>query len=140
MIYFTTKIRYDKTTDDGSVKKVTESYLLDAVSFSEAEKRITSDMPELISGDFEVSAIAKKDYQEIVLSNNDKDDKYYEVKYKVKEINEYNGKETSTSYVLLVQAFNIETAKRYFDEHMKDTVYDFEVSSLRETDYMDYYF
>jgi hypothetical protein len=140
MIYFTTKIRYDKTTDDGSVKKVTESYLLDAVSFSEAEKRITSDMPELISGDFEVSAIAKKDYQEIVLSNNDKDDKYYEVKYKVKEINENNGKEKSTSYVLLVQASNIETAKRYFDEHMKDTVYDFEVSSLRETDYMDYYF
>lgn len=58
--WFETKLRYDKVMENGVVKKVTEAYLVDALSFTEAEARITEEMAPYINGEFEVKAVKKE--------------------------------------------------------------------------------
>ena len=54
-MWFTTKVRYEKTRENGSLKTITEPYLVDALSFTEAEARITNEMMPYTSGAFSVS-------------------------------------------------------------------------------------
>ena len=70
--WFECKIRYEKVMEDGLQKKVTESYVVDALSFSEAEKRIIEEMSSYISGEFDVADIKKAAYKEIFFSGRQK--------------------------------------------------------------------
>ena len=63
--WFECKIRYEKTTEDGLQKKVTEQYVVNALSFSEAEQRIIEEMSAYISGEFEVTDVKKAQYKEV---------------------------------------------------------------------------
>lgn len=63
--WFECKIRYEKTMDNGMNKKVTEPYLVDALSFTEAEARIIEEMTPFISGEFTVSDIKRANYSEL---------------------------------------------------------------------------
>ena len=63
--WFECKVRYDKVQDNGSVKKVNEPYLVDALSFTEAEARIIEEQTPCISGDFSVSAVKRTKISEI---------------------------------------------------------------------------
>lgn len=63
--WFICKIRYEKTMEDGLQKKVTETYVVDALSFTEAEARITEEMAAYISGEFEVVEIDRAVFKEI---------------------------------------------------------------------------
>ena len=65
--WFSTKVRYQKTMEDGSEKVVTENYLVDALSFTEAESAITDEMSVYVSGEFQVSGIAKAAYHEVMM-------------------------------------------------------------------------
>ena len=75
--WFICKIRYDKVMEDGLQKKVTEQYVVDALSFSEAEERIIAEMSQYISGEFQVADIRKASWKEIFFSDVDSDDKWY---------------------------------------------------------------
>ena len=63
--WFECKVRYDQTQENGSQKAVTEQYVVDALSFAEAEKRITEEMASYISGGFEVTDVKKAAYKEV---------------------------------------------------------------------------
>ena len=63
--WFETKIKYEKTMEDGMQKAVIEAYTVDALSFTEAEQRIMEEMSSYISGAFEVKDIKKATYKEI---------------------------------------------------------------------------
>ena len=63
--WFECKVRYDQTQENGSQKAVTEQYVVDALSFAEAEKRITEEMASYISGGFEVTDVKKASYKEV---------------------------------------------------------------------------
>ena len=63
--WFICKIRYEKVMEDGLQKKVTEQYVVDALSFSEAEARITEEMSGYISGEFDVHEIDRCVFKEI---------------------------------------------------------------------------
>ena len=76
-IWFECKVRYEKTMEDGTQKKVTEQYTVNALSFSEAEKRITEEMSSYISGTFEVVDVKKAPYKEVFFSGNDSDDRFF---------------------------------------------------------------
>jgi len=78
--WFETRVRYDKTMEDGQMKKVIEQYVVDAFSFSEAEKFITEEMSHYVSGEFDVKAIAPATYGEIFFSDIDTDDKWFKAK------------------------------------------------------------
>ena len=63
-LWFETKVRYDKTMENGSVKKVTEAYMVDALSFTEAEARISEEIAHFTS-DYTVSAVKISKISEI---------------------------------------------------------------------------
>lgn len=64
-LYFECSVRYDKIQQNGKVKKVTEKYIVDALSFTEAETRITAAISPFISGEFTIPAIKKTKIAEV---------------------------------------------------------------------------
>ena len=79
-LWFETKIRYDRMQENGMVKKVNEPYLVDALTFTDAEARIIEKITPFISGEFTVSAVKKTKISEIFFDESDYADKYYMVK------------------------------------------------------------
>ena len=65
--WFETKVKYDKTMlDTGAIKSVTEPYLVDALSFTEAEARITKEMEPFVSGELTVTAVRKVRFEDVL--------------------------------------------------------------------------
>ena len=135
--WFETKVRYDKTMEDGQPKKVIESYVVDALSFGEAEERITEEMSVYISGEFDVKAITPASYSEVFFSENANDDRWYKTKLQFITIDEKTEKEKRTSVYYLVQAANINGAVKNVDEVMGGTMIDYAIASINETKIMD---
>lgn len=135
--WFETKVRYDKTMEDGMPKKVIESYVVDALSFGEAEERITKEMSVYISGEFNVKAIAPATYGEVFFSENANDDRWYKTKLQFITIDEKSEKEKKTNVYYLVQAANLNGAVKNIDEVMGGTMIDYVIASINETSIMD---
>ncbi len=136
-IWFETKVRYDKMQENGSVKKVNEPYLVDALTFTEAEARIIEEVTPFISGDFTISAVKKTKIAEIFFD--DSADKYYMVKVNFITLDEKTGTEKRSASFILVQASDFEGALRRFQEGMKGTMADYDIASITETMLMDVY-
>ena len=133
--WFECKIKIDKTTADGVIKTSTENYLVDALSFTEAESRITEEMAPFISGEFTVSAVKREKLSEVFYDETG--DKWYKVKYNIITVDEKTAVEKKTSVTTLVQAANFQAALDNFMEGMKGTMADFEIASITETAIMD---
>ena len=127
--WFETRVRYDKTMDDGQEKKVTEAYVVDAFSFSEAEATITKEMQAYISGEFEVRAIAPATYGEVFFSD--------KARLQFITIDEKTEKEKRSNVYYLVQAGSLSRAVKNIDEVMKGTLIDYAIASVNETKIMD---
>ena len=136
-IWFLCKIRYEKVTEDGLQKKVTELYVVDALSFTEAEERIMEEMATYISGEFEVWEIDRAVYKEIFFSDDDMADKWYKAKLKFITIDERTAKEKKTTVYYLVQAGSFEGARRNIVEVMGGTMIDYVIDTVSETAVMD---
>nr|DAG38339.1 MAG TPA: protein of unknown function DUF4494 [Caudoviricetes sp.] len=117
-------IRYERTMENGMTKKVTELYLVDALSFAEAEGRITKEMEPYISGDFDVVTIKRTNYSEIVegLSTADK---WFKAKLNFISIDEKSGKEKKQAVHFIVRATDINNAHICVVEHMKGSMMDY---------------
>lgn len=135
MQWFECKVKYDKTLETGAVKTVTEPYLVDALSFTEAEARITEEMQPYISGEFTVSAVRRVNLSDIFY--NESGDRWYKVKTNFITIDEKTAVEKKTASFQLVQASEFKEALDVFMEGMKDTMADFEIASITETMLMD---
>lgn len=136
-LWFECKVRYDKMMENGSVKRVTEPYLVDALSFTEAEARITEEMRPFISGDFSIPAIKKTNIAEIFYDQTA--DKWWSVKYNVITIDERTAKERRTAIYVMVQAGTQQGATDRFNEGMKGTLADYKIEKVAETKIMDVY-
>ena len=135
--WFECKVKYDKMTEDGSQKTVTEPYLVDALSFTEAEARITEEITPFISGEFKVTAVKRTNTAEIFWKEGG--DKWYKVKVNFCTIDEKTGKEKKTPNYMMVQAIDFKDAYDVFMEGMKGTMADFEISQIVEKMIMDVY-
>ena len=135
--WFTTKVKYQRTQEDGSEKIVSETYVVDALSFTEAESSIIDEMSVYTSGELHVSGITKAAYSEIFFSDLDGDDKWYKAKVSFITIDEKTEKEKRTAQNFLVQANSVARALRYLDEEMGKTMNDYDVVALAETKVMD---
>ncbi len=135
--WFETIIRYDKTIENGQMKKVNETYVVDAISFGEAEENITREMSHYISGDFDIKNINPAPYSEIFFSDKDTDDKYYRVKLSFITIDERTQKEKKSKVTYLVQANSLEQARKNTEEIMHGTMIDYEFASVTETKILD---
>ena len=130
-----TSVRFDKIMENGAVKKVTEPYLVDALSFTEAEARIIEEVTPFISGDFTVSAVKKSKISEIF--RDDMGDKWYLVKVAFITIDEKTAAEKRSVSQILVQANDFANAVENFKDGMKGTLADFEIVSVAETPIID---
>lgn len=135
--WFECKIRYDKVMEDGLQKKVTEAYVVDALSFSEAEERIIEEMSSYISGEFDVAYIKIASYKEIFFSDDDMADKWFKAKLQFITIDERTEKEKRSTVNYLVQAGSFSGALKNINEVMGGTMIDYVVASMAETTIMD---
>ena len=135
--WFECKIRYEKTMDDGLQKKVTEAYVVDALSFSEAEERIIEEMSSYISGEFNVTDIKKAAYGEIFFDDSELADRWYKAKLQFITIDEKTEKEKRSNINYLVQAGSFNGAVKNIEEVMGGTAIDYVIASVAETTLMD---
>lgn len=134
--WFECKVRYDKMQENGSVKKVNEPYLVDALSFTEAEARITEEVSPFISGEFSVSAVKRTKIAEVFWQGGDR---WYQVKVGFIIIDEKTAAEKRSNSLILVQANDFKEAYEHFEEGMKGTMADYDIVSICETPLMDVY-
>ena len=123
--WFECKIRYEKLTENGITKKVTEPYLVDALSFTEAESRIIEEITPFISGEFTVADIKRANYSEIFPSDAEADDKWFKCKLYFITLDEKSGVEKKSATNILVQASDLREAVKNLDEGMKGTMADY---------------
>ena len=134
--WFETKVKYDKTMlDTGAIKSVTEPYLVDALSFTEAEARITKEMEPFVSGDLTVTAVRKVRFEDVLYHEGG--DRWYKVKINMITIDEKTGAEKRSASFSLVQASEFKLALDYFLEAMKSVLFDFEIVNITEMAYID---
>lgn len=134
-LWIKTSVRFEKMMQNGTVKKVTEPYLVDALSFTEAEARIIEEVTPYISGEFTVSAVKKSNVAEIFWDESG--DKWYQVKAAFITIDEKTAAEKRTTSVIMVQAMDFRNALENFLDGMKGTMADFEIVSITETPIVD---
>ena len=137
--WFECKIRYDKIMENGMNKTVTEPYLVDALSFTEAESRIIEEMTPFISGEFTVSDIKRARYTELFESSEESADRWYKCKIYFITLDEKSGAEKKTAANILVQATDLRDAIKKLDEGMKGSMADYVIASVTETLIMDVY-
>lgn len=137
------RARYDKMMENGSVKKVTEPYLADALSCTEAEARVTEELQPFIklqpfiSGDFRISSVVTTKIAEIFWDETG--DKFYKVKVNFITLDEKTATEKKTASYILVQASSFKEAYDNFIDGMRGTMADYEIEAITETKLVEVY-
>ena len=126
-------------SEDGKEKKVNEAYLLDAMSYTEAESRITREMESVVSGDYYISSLKKSNITEVVPSEDETDDRWYKAKVAIIDADEVSGKEKSSFQYYLVAASDIKRALENLEKSLSTFVVPYEIASLADTTFMDVY-
>lgn len=138
-MWFTTKIKYDKTMEDGLIKRTSEVYMIEALTFAEAEQRIIREMEPFISGEFEVAELKKTKLAELFESNDSLADKWFSAKVAFITLDEKTGAEKQTVSPMMVQAIDTSDALKNLQTGMADTMGEWVIKSLTETKVMDVY-
>lgn len=138
--WFECKIRYEKTLENGAIKKVAEPYLVDAMSFTEAEARIIQEMSPFMNGEWSVADIKRANYSELFPCEEEAADKWFKVKMVTTIIDEKKQVEKKVSTWKLLQASDLRDAVKKLDEAMKGSLADYELSQVAETAIMDVFF
>lgn len=136
-LWFETSVSYDKTQENGTIKKVIEKNLFDALSFTEAEARTIDELTPYISGEFTVKAAKKTKISEIFF--NESGDRFYLVKTAFVSIDERTGMDKESISLFIVQANDFDSAVISFKESMKGVLADWVIKSVSETSYLGVY-
>ena len=132
--YFEVKVKMQKTQEDGTQKKVSEQYVVEAATFGEAERRITECLKPYIEGEFDVTDIKIAGYVQIV-NGDENADKYFKAKVSFLTLDETTGKEKKTSELYLVQSETLESAESDVSHYLNDS--NTTISSISETAILD---
>lgn len=135
--WFECKVRYEKTLESGLVKKVTEPYLVDALSFTEAEKRFIEEIEPFMSGDFQVTDIKRAKYAELFEADEEAADRWFKAKVAFITLDEKSGAEKRSNQNMLIQAADLRDAVKRLDKGMEGTMADYVIVSIAETPIMD---
>lgn len=131
------KVRYEKMTESGKTVKVTDPYLVDALTCTEAEARIIEEVTPFISGEYNVLNVGKTKISEIFW--NETGDRFYKVKVNFITLDEKTAVEKRSASYILVQASTFADALANFNKGMKGTMADYEIESIAETKIVDVY-
>ena len=133
--WFECKVSFEKELENGMQKKVTEPYLVDALSFTEAEARIIEEIRPFISGESTVTDIKRARLSELFFNENG--DRFYKIKVYFITLDEKSGAEKKTAAQMLAQACTLKEAIAVLEEGMKGTMADYTIASVTETMLMD---
>jgi hypothetical protein len=133
--WFECKLRYQKINQEGKEQTVNELYLVDAVSFTDAEARINKEIEPYITGEFNVTNIKIANFSEIL--PNDAGDRWFKSKVSYITLDEKKGVERKTSSYMLVQANNVKDAYEQIEESMKGMTTDYSIPNIAESSIMD---
>ncbi|MCC8153276.1 MAG: DUF4494 domain-containing protein [Tannerellaceae bacterium] len=133
--WFECKVSFEKVMENGLQKKVTEPYLVDALSFTEAEARIIEEMRPFISGEFTVTDIKRVRLSELFFNENG--DRFYRIKVFFITLDEKSGAEKKTGVAMMAQASTLKEAIAVLEDGMKGTMADYTIASVTETSIMD---
>ncbi|MCD7937451.1 MAG: DUF4494 domain-containing protein [Tannerellaceae bacterium] len=133
--WFECKVSFEKMMENGMQKKVTEPYLVDALSFTEAEARIIEEMRPFITGEFTVTDIKRVRLSELFFNENG--DRFYRIKVFFITLDEKSGAEKKTGAAMMAQASTLKEALAVLEEGMKGTLADYTIASIAETNIMD---
>lgn len=137
MSNFIAVVKYDKIHENGAVKRVSEQYLCDALTCTEAEAIVTENLKPYISGDFFTTSVKTSKIAEVM---GDKEcGRFWLCKVAFITIDEKTAAEKRTISQILVGAPDFTNAVENFIEGMRGTMADFEVVSLSETPIKEFY-
>lgn len=135
--WFEVKIRYDKVHEDGYEKKVSESYVVEAFSFGEAEKKAMEFLGSYVSGDIQVVNINPMKFHEVFFNEQESCDRYYKAVLQFITIDEKTEREKHTQVYYLVQASSFDNCKDTIRTIMDGTMIDYQIASVSETKVID---
>lgn len=136
--YFECSVKYDKMMENGAMKKVTEAYCVEAMSFAEAEKRITDETAIYSQGEFEVKKIAPASYSEVFINDEIKGDPiYFKAKLEFITIDEVTAKEKKTAVNYLVVASDFADSLRIVQESMSSSMMDYVTAKIVQSNILD---
>lgn len=134
MMLFEVGVRMERTLESGKVAKVVEQFVVDALSFTEAETRIISEVGAY-GTDIEVLTMKRSRCTELV--GDGSKEKWFKAKVNYITINEKTEKERKTPYYYFVNAETIADAKSTVDEFFRETLIDYSIATLDETKVLD---
>ena len=137
MEWFECKVRYDKTLENGLIKKATDTYLVDAISFTEAEARFIEEIEPFMTGEYIVTDIKRAKIAELFESNDLGDDHWFKARVAYIELDEKTAVEKRRVHTTIVQAHDFHRAVANLDEGMKGTLGDWAIVSITETPIID---
>ncbi len=138
--WFDCKVVYEKTLENGLIKKISESYLVKAFNIVEVEKKIVEELKPFIRGDFEVTDVRKAKIAELYYENTYEDAIWYKLKLVFITIDESKGKEKKTNTFVIIKANSIKQVLGILEDKMRGSVIDFTIASVTETTYSDVIF
>lgn len=135
--WFEAKLRYDKVHDNGTEKKVTESFVIEAFSFGEAEKIALEFLGSLVSGEVQVININPTKFNEVIFDEEESCDRYYKAKLQFITLDEKTEKEMLKYFYYLVQASSFDNCKDTIRKMKQSTLLDYQIAAVLETKIVD---
>lgn len=135
--WFEAKVKYIKVGEDGRERKVAEMFLLDAMSYTEAESRIMREMESVVKGDYYIASLKKSNITELVPSDHETDGRWYKAKIAIIDADEVSGKEKASFQYYLVAAANTNRALENLEAALATFVVPYEIVSISDTTFVD---
>lgn len=135
--WFEVKIKYNKISEEGKEVKVSETYLIDAMSFTEAESRITTSLKEMIQGNFYIVSIKKSNITELIESDDINDDKYFKAKIAIIDADQISGKIKRSNQYFLIAGADVDRALEYLKKTLSTYVVPTDIVSLGDSNIID---
>lgn len=126
--WFTVKVKYTKQLENGTFKRVSEPYLLAAMTFTDAEARIYEELGSIIRGEFVVTNIARTDFHDIFYYEDS--DSWYKCKISYESQDADSEKQKKISQNFLVNARSVKEAFERLQESLKTLMVDFDIPSI----------
>ena len=135
--WFECKVIAEKQIDGGMNRNFNETYLVDALDCSSAERRIQKEVGPFCNGSLSITGIRNVKIAELFLSDNDNADKWFKAKVNFVTLDEKSGKEKKTAAYMIIQAFELEEALQRLKQGMRGSMMDYQIAMIQETNLMD---
>lgn len=135
--FYITTAKYQAVNEEGLQAKITANYVVEGLTFGEAEEKTLRELSKFVEGECKLTRDNPAPFSEIFFSDNADDDKWYNVKVKIKVADEKTGKLKKSSVAYLVQGKSTASAEHNVREIFSDSVIDYEITNVAETTILD---